>query len=66
MARRPGAAGRASELSCGRNEVGPVPLDTWGEEATAVVVLRPGGGQPTEQELIDFTREKVASYKRPR
>ncbi|MFF1567632.1 hypothetical protein ACFVY1_29615 [Streptomyces sp. NPDC058293] len=35
-------------------------------EATAVVVLRLGGGQPTEQELIDFTREKFASCKKPR
>jgi acyl-CoA synthetase (AMP-forming)/AMP-acid ligase II len=43
-----------------------VPDATWGEAVTAVVVPRRGVERPGEQELIDFTRERIASYKKPR
>ncbi|GAA2120887.1 fatty acid--CoA ligase [Kitasatospora saccharophila] len=43
-----------------------VPHDIWGEAVTAAVVPRRGIGRPTEQELIAFARERIASYKKPR
>ncbi|MFI1978888.1 long-chain-fatty-acid--CoA ligase [Streptomyces wedmorensis] len=43
-----------------------LPDPVWGEAVTAVVVLRAGAGRPTEQELVDFTRDRIASYKKPR
>lgn len=45
--------------------VGPVPDDVKGELACAYVVLRPGHA-PTEKELIAYTRDGLAAYKRPR
>lgn len=45
--------------------VGPVPNDVKGELACAYVVLR-AGSSPSEDELIEFTRDKLAAYKRPR
>jgi acyl-CoA synthetase (AMP-forming)/AMP-acid ligase II len=42
-----------------------IPDDHWGEIVKAVVVLRPGH-QVTEQEIIGFTRERLAHYKCPR
>ncbi len=37
----------------------------WGERVMAVVVLKPGA-QGQEEELIDFCKERMAGYKRPR
>lgn len=45
--------------------VGPVPDDVKGELACAYVVLR-SGASATEGELIEFTRDQLAAYKRPR
>jgi acyl-CoA synthetase (AMP-forming)/AMP-acid ligase II len=42
-----------------------VPDDRWGESVKAVVQLRPGASA-TAEELIAFTAEKLASYKKPR
>ena len=42
-----------------------VPDDRWGEAVRAAVVLRPGG-EVTEAELIEWTRERLAGFKRPR
>jgi acyl-CoA synthetase (AMP-forming)/AMP-acid ligase II len=42
-----------------------VPDDQWGETVKALVVLRPGQ-QATSQEIIEFTRERLAHYKCPR
>ncbi|WP_405784968.1 long-chain-fatty-acid--CoA ligase [Streptomyces sp. NBC_01378] len=42
------------------------PDEKWGEAVTAAVVLRPGVDPATAQDLIDFTRERIASYKKPR
>ncbi|WP_030933894.1 long-chain-fatty-acid--CoA ligase [Streptomyces sp. NRRL B-24720] len=42
------------------------PDEKWGEAVTAAVVLRPGTARVTAQDLIDFTRERIASYKKPR
>jgi long-chain acyl-CoA synthetase len=42
-----------------------VPDDTWGESVKAVVVLR-AGVTATEEELTDFCRDRLASYKKPR
>jgi acyl-CoA synthetase (AMP-forming)/AMP-acid ligase II len=41
------------------------PDDQWGESVKALVVLQPGA-TVTESELIDFCRERIADYKRPR
>ncbi|UCF55840.1 MAG: AMP-binding protein [Deltaproteobacteria bacterium] len=42
-----------------------VPDEKWGEAVKAVVVLK-DGAQATEEELIDFCKERVASYKKPK
>jgi long-chain acyl-CoA synthetase len=42
-----------------------VPNDEWGEELKAVVQLKPGA-HATADDLIDFCRERLADYKRPR
>ena len=41
-----------------------VPSDRWGETPKAMVV-RASGSNPTEQEIIDFARERLARYKCP-
>ncbi|MFI6648058.1 AMP-binding protein [Streptomyces sp. NPDC050529] len=43
-----------------------LPDEAWGEAVTAFVVPRPGADRPTERELVDFTRDRIASYKKPR
>jgi long-chain acyl-CoA synthetase len=45
--------------------VGPVYDDVKGELARAYVVAREGA-DVTAEEIIDFTRDKLAAYKRPR
>ena len=42
-----------------------VPDPEWGQEPKAVVVLKPGK-TATAEELIDFCRDKLAGFKRPR
>jgi acyl-CoA synthetase (AMP-forming)/AMP-acid ligase II len=42
-----------------------VPDEYWGESVKAVVALRPGR-QATEEEIISFCKENLASYKKPR
>jgi acyl-CoA synthetase (AMP-forming)/AMP-acid ligase II len=42
-----------------------VPDDTWGEGVKALVVLRQGANT-TEQELIAFCKDRLASFKKPR
>ncbi|MFO1338219.1 MAG: hypothetical protein U1F53_08280 [Burkholderiaceae bacterium] len=42
-----------------------VPDAKWGEAVCAVVVLR-GGQAASEAELMDWCRERMAGYKRPR
>jgi acyl-CoA synthetase (AMP-forming)/AMP-acid ligase II len=42
-----------------------VPDEQWGESVKALVVLRPGAAA-TEPELIDWCRQRIADYKRPR
>jgi len=42
-----------------------IPDDRLGEEVKAVVTLRPGA-TATAQELIDFSKERLAAYKYPR
>ncbi|MGE5133275.1 MAG: long-chain-fatty-acid--CoA ligase [Gemmatimonadota bacterium] len=41
-----------------------LPHERWGEAPYAFVVLR-AGGQATERELIDFTRDRLAHFKAP-
>jgi fatty-acyl-CoA synthase len=41
-----------------------LPHDKWGETPHAFVVLR-DGGQASEQEIIDFARERLAHFKAP-
>jgi fatty-acyl-CoA synthase len=42
-----------------------IPDAKWGEAVQAVVVPRPGS-QPGERELLDWCRERMAGFKRPR
>ncbi|MEM7355843.1 MAG: AMP-binding protein [Acidobacteriota bacterium] len=42
-----------------------IPDPRWGEAVTACVVPS-SGGPPAEQELLDFCRERLAGYKRPK
>ncbi len=42
-----------------------VPDAKWGEAVQAVVVPRPGQ-QPGERELLDWCRDRIAGFKRPR
>jgi len=41
-----------------------VPHEKWGETAKAVVVKKPGA-EVTEQEIIDYARERLARFKCP-
>jgi acyl-CoA synthetase (AMP-forming)/AMP-acid ligase II len=42
-----------------------VPDDTWGEAVKAYIILKPGETMAAE-EAIDYCKEKMASYKKPR
>ncbi len=42
-----------------------VPHDKWGEAVKAVVIPK-GEEEPTEQEIIEFCRDKMAGYKKPK
>ena len=42
-----------------------IPDEKWGEMVTAVIVLKEGMGC-TDKEIMDFCREKIAGYKRPK
>ena len=42
-----------------------VPDPHWGESVKAVVSLRPGA-TASEEELIEYCRERIADYKKPR
>ncbi|MEF8807297.1 AMP-binding enzyme, partial [Natronomonas sp.] len=42
----------------------PVPSEKWGETPKAIVVERPGADL-TEDELIEFVKGRLASYKAP-
>jgi len=42
-----------------------VPDDKWGEALKAVVFLKPGM-KVSEEEIIDFCKQNLASYKKPK
>jgi acyl-CoA synthetase (AMP-forming)/AMP-acid ligase II len=42
-----------------------IPSDKWGESVHAIVVLQ-AGATPTEEELQEWTRERIAGYKVPK
>jgi acyl-CoA synthetase (AMP-forming)/AMP-acid ligase II len=42
-----------------------VPHEKWGETVHAVIVMHPGAAAG-EQQVLDWCRDKVAGYKRPR
>ncbi|HBC56035.1 MAG TPA: AMP-dependent synthetase [Gammaproteobacteria bacterium] len=42
-----------------------VPDEKWGASVRAVVRLRPGAKELTEEELISWSKERMASYKKP-
>ena len=42
-----------------------VPDEKWGERVHAELVLKPGA-EASEQEIMDWCRDKLAGYKRPR
>ena len=43
-----------------------IPDPQWGEAVHACVVLRPGAAPLTEQDIVDYCRTRIASYKKPR
>jgi acyl-CoA synthetase (AMP-forming)/AMP-acid ligase II len=43
-----------------------LPDPVWGEAVMAVVVLRPGQPRPSEAELIDFVKARLARFKAPK
>ncbi len=43
-----------------------LPHEKWGEAVTAVVIPADPDNPPQEQEIIDFCRDKMAAYKRPK
>jgi len=43
-----------------------LPHEKWGEAVTAFVVPKDPDDPPTEEEIIAFCRDKIASYKRPK
>jgi acyl-CoA synthetase (AMP-forming)/AMP-acid ligase II len=43
-----------------------VPDPEWGQTVRAVVEVAPGSEAPTEDEVIEFVRTQIASYKKPR
>jgi acyl-CoA synthetase (AMP-forming)/AMP-acid ligase II len=42
-----------------------VPHDQWGETVKAVVVLKEGA-EASDEEIMDFCRDKLGGYERPR
>jgi len=42
-----------------------VPHDIWGEAVRAIVSLKPGM-KASEREIIDFCRQNIASYTKPK
>ncbi len=42
-----------------------VPHDRWGETPLAVIVPAPGRTPPTAEDLADWCRDRLASYKKP-
>ena len=42
-----------------------VPDQTWGEAAKAIVSLKPGQ-KATQEEIINFCKDHLASYKKPK
>jgi fatty-acyl-CoA synthase len=43
-----------------------VPDEKWGESVKAVVIPKDLANPPTEQEIIEFTKGKLAGYRRPK
>jgi long-chain acyl-CoA synthetase len=41
-----------------------VPDDKWGETPKALIVARPGH-EPSEAEIVEHCRRRLASYKKP-
>nr|MDO8091578.1 o-succinylbenzoate--CoA ligase [Candidatus Sigynarchaeota archaeon] len=42
-----------------------LPDETWGEKVTAIVTLKPGE-TCTEEEIINFCKDRMAHYKAPK
>jgi long-chain acyl-CoA synthetase len=42
-----------------------VPDEKWGESVKALILLRPGS-EASEEEIIEFCKQHMASYKKPR
>jgi acyl-CoA synthetase (AMP-forming)/AMP-acid ligase II len=42
-----------------------IPHDKWGETPAAIVVAADPATPPTLDDLIEFTRDRLASYKKP-
>ncbi len=43
-----------------------IPDDKWGESVHAFVVLKPGAPKLSQEDLIDYCKSQIASYKKPR
>ncbi|HVS67684.1 MAG TPA: long-chain fatty acid--CoA ligase, partial [Mycobacteriales bacterium] len=42
-----------------------IPHDKWGETPAAIVVAADPAAPPTLEDLVEFTRDRLASYKKP-
>jgi len=42
-----------------------VPSEKWGEDVKAIIALK-SGHEATEEEIIEFCKDKLASYKKPK
>jgi acyl-CoA synthetase (AMP-forming)/AMP-acid ligase II len=43
-----------------------IPDNKWGESVHAFVVLKPGAPKLSQEDLIDYCKSQIASYKKPR
>jgi long-chain acyl-CoA synthetase len=55
----------ASHPSVAQVAVIGIPSEKWGESVHAIVVLQPGASA-TEDQLQDWTRDRIAGYKVPK
>lgn len=42
------------------------PDDRWGESPCAFVTVKPGAARPSESDIIQWCRDRIAHYKVPR
>ncbi len=43
-----------------------LPHEKWGEAVTAIIIPKDPNSPPTEEEIVEFCKDKLAGFKRPR